>query len=126
MPSPLTITCQTKYATLLGPRPPPAGTQAWGPCPRQPAPWSPAARPPASASLLQHLIVRADPARRGGRPPSRVGLPPAGGREKTDSRPGPAAHDFVFVSHVYRPETGAHTLASCEDVVLTGRRGETR
>lgn len=38
MPSPLTITCQTKYATLLGPRPPPAGTQAWGPCPRQPAP----------------------------------------------------------------------------------------
>ena len=62
------ITCQTKYATLPGPRPPPAGTQAWGSCPRQPAPWSPAARPPASASLLQHLTVRADPARRGGQP----------------------------------------------------------
>lgn len=31
----------------------------------------------------------------------------------------------VFLSHVYRPETGAHTLASREDIVLTGRRGET-
>lgn len=85
---------------------------------RQPAPWSPAAScrrsacRPASASLLQHLTVPADPERRGGRPPSRVGPHPRQWPLTTDPRPGPAAPDCVSLSRLQTGNRRPHTCLS--------------